>query len=90
MNKPFRIRARRLIIKIVNTRTYLIRKNKDKKEIPIVALEIIKEKIEPLRSDQQFKKFIQNNFFDIKKLIPKNNAYNNYYQQLEDLYYENI
>ena len=37
MNKPFRIRARRLIIKIVNTRTYLIRKNKDKKEIPIVA-----------------------------------------------------
>ena len=45
MNKPFRIRARRLIIKIVNTRTYLIRKNKDKKEIPIVALEIIKEKI---------------------------------------------
>jgi hypothetical protein len=73
MKQKFYCSTRELVIKIFKVRKYLIRNNKDKKQISLTEVEILENDFNLIFTDQSAAKFIIKNFVILLYFIQPNN-----------------
>ena len=69
-NKPFRVRAKKVIEQAIKLRLFLIASGKSKNSITFNQCKKIEQDISTLQSDYQFAKYIHDHYLFIEKMIP--------------------